>query len=432
MANIYVDSAVSGGTGDGSSWANAAASVSTVTTSAGDVVLISSAHSEILSSTWTLDNGTFASPVTVISTTAGTTTYAAGATLRGFTYSIKIVPGSNDYLVLWGLTLKADGASSSDLYLGAANDSTMYLHDCTLYAEDRLYLSVNADANSRFTDCTFTLDSATGEVREGGTRASAEVRGGSISDGQYSYAVRKEYNCQTKLRAVDLSDYAAAFNNISSSNGSQQMVASGCAVGSGFTANAASTTKKSNNFAAAEYCGTSSSAITTLAGLVDLGGETKTDTTRYRDSPRGATDAVTGEPYCHAVTCTTGTMTAGHESAELATRIDAPSGSTVILTVFLAGGATLTDEDFWLDCYLPPSGSTAQQHFTSTRLANPLATATELTADGSTWSGSGVGTRYKVSVTYSPTAAGVARIVPNFAKSSDTVYIDPRIEVEYT
>ena len=431
MATLYVDSSATG-TGDASSWANAATSVSTISTSAGDVVLISAAHSEILSSTWTLSNGTFANPVKVISTTAGTTTYAAGATLRGFTSSIKIVPGSNDFLVLWGLTLKADGSSGSDLWLGAANDSTMYFHDCTLYAEDRLYLSVNTDANSRFTDCTFTLDSATGEVRDGGTRAMAEVRGGSISDGQYSYAVRKEYNCQTKLRAVDLSDYAAAFNNASSSNGSQQMVASGCAVGSGFTANAASTTQKSSNFAAAEYCGTSSSAITTLAGLVDLGGETKTDTTRYRDSPRGATDAVTGEPYCHAVTCTTGTMTAGHESAELATRIDAPSGSTVVLTVFLAGGATLTDEDFWIDCYLPPSGSTAQQHFTSTRLANPLATATELTADGSTWSGSGVGTRYKVSVTYTPTAAGIARIVPNFAKSSGTVYIDPRIEVEYT
>ena len=430
MATLYVDSAATG-TGDASSWANAATSVSTVSTSAGDVVLISAAHSEILSSTWTLSNGTFANPVKVISTTAGTTTYAAGATLRGFTSSIKIVPGSNDYLVLWGLTLKADGSSGSDLWLGAANDSTMYFHDCTLYAEDRLYLSVNTDANSRFTDCTFTLDSATGEVRDGGTRAMAEVRGGSISDGQYSYAVRKEYNCQTKLRAVDLSDYTSAFNNISSSNGSQQMVASGCAVGSGFTVNAASTTQKSSNFAAAEYCGTSSSAITTLAGLVDLGGETKTDTTHYRDSPRGATDAVTGEPYCHAVTCTTGTMTAGHESAELATRIDAPSGSTVILTVFLAGGATLTDEDFWIDCYLPPSGSTAQQHFTSTRLANPLATATELTDDGSTWSGSGVGTRYKVSVTYTPTAAGIARIVPNFAKTG-TVYVDPRIEVEYT
>ena len=430
MATLYVDSAATG-TGDASSWANAATSVSTVSTSAGDVVLISAAHSEILSSTWTLSNGTFANPVKVISTTAGTTTYAAGATLRGFTSSIKIVPGSNDYLVLWGLTLKADGSSGSDLWLGAANDSTMYFHDCTLYAEDRLYLSVNTDANSRFTDCTFTLDSATGEVRDGGTRAMAEVRGGSISDGQYSYAVRKEYNCQTKLRAVDLSDYTSAFNNISSSNGSQQMVASGCAVGSGFTVNAASTTQKSSNFAAAEYCGTSSSALTTLAGLVDLGGETKTDTTRYRDSPRGATDAVTGEPYCHAVTCTTGTMTAGHESAELATRIDAPSGSTVILTVFLAGGATLTDEDFWIDCYLPPSGSTAQQHFTSTRLANPLATATELTDDGATWSGSGVGTRYKVSVTYTPTAAGIARIVPNFAKTG-TVYVDPRIEVEYT
>ena len=173
MATIYVDSDVSGGTGDGSSWANAATSVSTVSTSAGDVVLISSAHSEILSSTWTLSNGTFANPVKVISTTAGTTTYEAGATLRGFTSSILLVPGTNDYLVLWGLTLKADGASGSDLWLGAANDSTMYFHDCTLYAEDRLYLSVKTDANSRFTDCTFDLDSATGEVRDGGTRASA-------------------------------------------------------------------------------------------------------------------------------------------------------------------------------------------------------------------------------------------------------------------
>ena len=431
MATLYVDSSATG-TGDASSWANAATSVSTVSTSAGDLVLISSAHSEVLSSTWTLDNGTFANPVTLVSATAGTTTYEAGATLRGFSSSIRLAPGDNDCLVLWGLHLKADTASYSDLWLGAAYDVMMFYFDCTLYCEDLLYLTVRTDADCRFTDCTFTLDSATGEVRDGGTRAKAEVRGGSISAGQYDYAVRKSSNCETKLRAVDLSGYTSAFYNSSTTNGSQQMVASGCAVGSGFTANTATTTQRGSNFAAAEYCGTSSSAITTLAGLVDLGGETKTDTTRYRDSPRGATDAVTGEPYCHAVTCTTGTMTAGHESAELATRIDAPSGSTVILTVFLAGGATLTDEDFWLDCYLPPSGSTAQQHFTSTRLANPLATATELTADGSTWSGSGVGTRYKVSVTYSPTAAGIARIAPNFAKSSGTVYIDPRIEVEYT
>ncbi len=103
------------------------------------------------------------------------------------------------------------------------------------------------------------------------------------------------------------------------------------------------------------------------------------------------------------------------------------------LTIYLAGGATMNDDDFWVEVSSPNEtaspNQTAQGNFQSTRMT-PLGTPAALTTDSSsTWNGSGVGTKQKIDVSINPTEPGPVTVRCFLAKPSTTVYVDPKIGV---
>ena len=435
MAIHYVDDSKTSGADDGTSWDDSFLSITSAASAVGDgdLIVVSSQHDETLSG-HTYIGGTVSDPVTIVSATSGSdpATYATGATFRGWTASKAIRPGTNKFVSWWGCSMHAEAANYDDLKLGMSDDSAAYFFECTFTARDQLYLTTSNDSYTKHTGCSYEIlasASAGGRyIYQSGTASTVDIRDGHLINSHKDYSVRRFYGGTLRMRGCDLSGFSEGYNDGSTSRTGPVQI-SGCSVGSGFSAGTADYASKVGGFTSVDYSGPgtygTSDAVTGLIGALDYYGKTTHDASRYRAG--GAKDSISGGAYCHAIICQYGTPTEGHNSCELVARVD--GGSEVTATVCLSGSDTLTDEEFWIDWFCPSEGSTARQHFASSRKSNPLATATELTADTSSWTGSGVGTKYRVSLTWTPVYSGLIFALPVFAKSSSTVYLDPKITV---
>ena len=107
------------------------------------------------------------------------------------------------------------------------------------------------------------------------------------------------------------------------------------------------------------------------------------------------------------------------------------AGASQTITVYVASGGSLNNDEFWIEVLSPSEAvsATAQSAYQSTRCL-PLATPAALTTDGtSTWNGTGVGTKQKITVTINPTVAGRVTVRCYLAKASTTVYVDPVLDL---
>jgi hypothetical protein len=104
-------------------------------------------------------------------------------------------------------------------------------------------------------------------------------------------------------------------------------------------------------------------------------------------------------------------------------------GSSITVTVYVAGGAELYNDEVWLELEGPATTTAVRGYFYSSRVAYGT-TRAALTSDSSSWSGSGVGTVRKITHTYTPDHDGllVARVC--YAKTSGAaIYVDPQLDV---
>ena len=331
MANHFVDDSATGGANDGTSWSDAWTSITSVSASVGDgdTVYVSAGHDEDLSGT-TYIGGSESAPVFVVSATAGSDppTYSAGATLKNWTSSNVIRPGSGGkYVCWWGVTLSADSGNSQDLKLAMNDDSGSYFFDCTLSAMDQIYFTSSNDSYAKYTSCDYEIIStATSGSRyfyQTGVATIADVRDGTFTNPHRDYAIRKFNGGQTRFRACDMSDFDEAHDDDSSSrNGAVQF--SGCEFKSGFTIGSEAFAKKIGSTTVADYCdaGTvgASDAVNGFTGVDDFYGRTTFDSARYRDA--GAVDSLSGDNYCHALTARYGSLADGHNSCELVARVE--------------------------------------------------------------------------------------------------------------
>lgn len=95
---------------------------------------------------------------------------------------------------------------------------------------------------------------------------------------------------------------------------------------------------------------------------------------------------------------------------------------TLEITHSSVGGGTagaLKDDEFWLEAVYPGG-------FATTRPSNPLAASSDLSSSSVTWSAISSQLKQKVTITFSPDAAGDIIIRPMLAKASVTAYYDPK------
>jgi len=432
MATWFVNSNATG-TNAGTSWLNAWTSIASATgVAAGDIVKVEYRHSETtLAANVNFANGTLTSPVQIISCdkdnsdalragavigwgTSGVgvlgNLYTYGCTIQSSANSLRLVPPSNGQQEHENATLKVTGTTGISLGDGSA-----------------------ARWKMKWTNATYDISGASGTgailTLNPSTQGIFEWVGGTyICRSSQVSLFTANVPCDIICRGVN---FSGTVTNLfaGSINSPSHVWMIGC-VPPTYT----------NVFGAAptSYCGrinldgfqsgTLTAALLPPTLEVDVTGTIAADLTRYRTG--GANDGSNANAYSWA-------FNTNSNAAQFTTPITSPpisrwvaAGSHTV-TVYVASGATQHNDDVWLEVMSPSEAvsATGQARYQSTRRA-PLATPAALTTDGvSTWTGTGVGTLQKISVTINPTVAGVVSVRVNVADPSVSVYIDPKLDV---
>jgi hypothetical protein len=165
----------------------------------------------------------------------------------------------------------------------------------------------------------------------------------------------------------------------------------------------------------------------------DARGKIVTDAARYRTG--GGKDIERTTPISWDMDTTAGSVRGypGHAlvSPPITAWADGDATTAHTYRISIASDATINNDEFWIEVEGPNDAATdSKAVINSTRVA-PLTTAAALTTDsGSTWTGSGVGTKQYAQVTYTPDKPGPLTIRCHLAKASDHVYVDPKIQID--
>lgn len=440
MATIYVDSAA-GGSNDGTSWTNAYTSIASATgVAAGDTILVDDGHSQTFTVTTTLNfsNATLANPVKIVCVDKADDSLSSGAvvksenTNRGLTLA--------GHLRCYGMTFRADHPLTL-----CSTESFQVFDNCTLGitatsgAGTRQIVIGSNNSIGRFLAINTTIDFTGGNT--GSTIGLArdnsywEFRNCSFAlqasqSALFGYSTYPSGN--VLVTGADLSAAPNALVTLDSRSG-VEFTLRDCNIPSAWISSSpmAGTITNSMQSAKLDRCsnGTISLPPIGLTRYDDFTGTIKSTLAVYRTG--GSADGLQSNAMAWEMVSTA-------SAVEIHSPLKTPP-----ITRWLAADASIV-------------GATARGVFASTRCA-PKATPTALTTDsGSTWNGSGVGTKQKIDHTLTNgqtltvyVASGVTlnnddfwievsdpdqvggpvSVVCCLAKPSTTVYVDPRLEV---
>jgi hypothetical protein len=119
------------------------------------------------------------------------------------------------------------------------------------------------------------------------------------------------------------------------------------------------------------------------------------------------------------------------ESPPITAWTDGDASTAHTYRVYFASDVTIQDDELWMELEGPNDAATdSKSVFQTTRVA-PRGTAANYTSDaGSSWTGSGVGTKQYMDVTYTPDKPGPVTVRLYMAKPSDNIYVDPKIVID--
>lgn len=438
MATHYVDSSASGAN-DGTSKTDAWTSIASATgVAAGDTVLVSHTHSQSIAATTGLkfSNSTATSPVRLLSTNFSTDALATGAVIQTTAAAYHLSVGG--CLFCSGITFGA----GYQLKIGqdpVTENDVMQFEGCTLKTVHNQTYNVIQIGKSldhlvaRFDNCTIDQLATTGGWNSVKVY-SDDLRFHNLSfslPGTVTNALFEASQSYDELQVIlvegsDLSGFSKLFKTKTGINGLVRVAR--CQLKSGYTAVDGSYPSGLRVHLEACAVGTITAPALGVSHFGGIRGTIESSLSQYRTG--GADDGEQANAYSWE-------MAANANAAEVYLPLESPpltrwvdSGSQT-LTVYVASGATLNDDDFWVEVSSPSEAgsATAQANWQTTR-ADPLATPAALTTDsGSTWNGTGVGTKQQIDVSLNPTIAGPVVVRCYLAKPSTTVYVDPKLGV---
>lgn len=428
MATYYVDSNATG-LNDGSSWTDAWTSLgSSLSVAGGDKVLVANNHSETLAGntvySWT--NATLSNPIQVISTNPSNGSYTPATTIQidGAASYYDLTISAN--VIFHGIYLKAN-----DLLLSCTSGNPLAFIDCKFDWALSGEFSIGSTTEAgfvKFTGCQFDYSGSAGNMVAYLARAADAVFDScswtkGVPNYIFSYAgFGRAYSTNLSFMNCDLSDFDTVFSGSANLSSSVVKLIK-CKLKTGQTVFPA--TIAYNNYGYIFESSDSASLSSRCEGLHSVessAGQVTYSSTEYRAN--GANDGDAQYSWKMASSSTSSYIDS-LSAVEIAKNVEIGSQT---ITVYIAGGASLNDDDFWVEVESPSEevSPTAQGKFRTTK-PDPLATPTALTSDTSSWTGTGVGTKQKVEVAISPTIAGTVTVRCYLAKPSTTVYVDPKI-----
>lgn len=438
MANVYVRSGA-GGAGTGADWANAYTTLAAAfaAKAAGDIFWVADDHAEstagavALTSPGTISNPCFVycvsdagsvPPVAADLVTTGSvaTTGANSITFQGYAYC-------------YGLTFSAaSGSSNASIIFGASANMRWELEACkfvlnTTGTSSNINIGSTGGANFdvkwknvtvKFGHVSQSILMTGGRLRWQDTATAIDATG-SIPTTLFGGGQQRAVICD--LEGVDLVQVATGKTVFAATAQLIRAYMKDCKLGSGFTI--AATPTGAGSRILVSRC--SDSAGNHIEQVYAYEGTQTDETTIVRTG--GASDGTTAKSR-KIVTTANAKQSLPFESNPIAIWNDT-TGSAITVTMHgIWGGAGVPNNDeVWMEVEYLGSASTPQGSFATAGKATPLATATALSADTSTWGGST--TDFKMSCNFTPQQKGYIFVYPRVGKASDTVYLDPKLVI---
>jgi hypothetical protein len=156
----------------------------------------------------------------------------------------------------------------------------------------------------------------------------------------------------------------------------------------------------------------------------DYQGTVTEDTVRVRDN--------SDSPYSYKLVSSANTKFYSPLRSIPFRRFNAVEGTPITVRVeVLTDGVTLTNGDFWPECYYLGSASYPLGSIASGAMANILSTPANLSTSSEGWTTTDLASPVKqyADLTFTPQKSGIIELVGCLAKASTTVYVDPDAEV---
>jgi hypothetical protein len=428
--------AAKNGDGGGSAWAAPHARLANALASgwaaAGDTVYVSNNHAATQSTAATITSpGTAASPCNIVcvddatappttlaTTGSESTTVTSGAaiTFGGFAYNygVKYNAGSGSNLA--GITQgsNAQGWVFDACTFNLANSST---------SSQMLFgvLSSGKDGYSEHRNCTYTFGSVGQQVVvQGGVLRMINpvvAPTGSAPSSLFKFNAVGEI----RVRDGDLSKITGSIATASATNYGELLLEN-CKLNASASLTAGSITSMGGVRARAHNC--DSGGTNYKFTETDYNGTATQETATIRTG--GASDGTTGVSI-KAVTTANANFALPFTLPEIV-QWNSATGVSKTATIEIASGSTLTNADVWLELEYLGDASSPQGSVASSRKANILANASNVTSSSASWGGSPASTQ-KLQVAFTAQQQGPVKARVCVGKAGATVYVDPLITI---
>lgn len=452
MANKFVWSGATGAN-NGASWADAYTTLmrdwgaEAGFTPGTDFIYVRSVHSESTGAPLTLTGGSAEGStlqpriITVVGDTTGTTpgNLATGASVT--------TTGANDLEINEGIFVYGvDFTSGAELGIGRSSDGDISLEQCGLsWASGAvLYLGIVSQVGVRITlrGCTYTPLGVTSTIRIGNCRV--DILGGTLVNNVNDFIGNADARPYTHwiISGVDLS--ALTSNLVGAGAGwtaGAHVQISRCVLGAGATIHD-QTLDISSALVEVVHCqiGTDSDPAYQMYTATDRG-TVETDVSTYRTG--GAADGERTNPISWAMDTSVMSKRSypGHalQSPPIVGWTDGDASTAHTYRIYFASGATQDNDEIWFELLGPNDAATnslgvfPSAGLLGTRVDPETASAAHTTDGSSTWTGSDVGTKQQMDITYTPDKPGPISAVVYMvsdAGSTGVIHVDPKVYID--